>query len=66
MGRYCFTPNHTVLGSKSLGGHYVRIGDGPTCYKMGVEWIDTDNKVWGEPYHLYTPPPPPPQTDRKD
>lgn len=33
-------------------GHYC----GPTLlgsYKMIPEWIDVDNKVWSEPYHLY-------------
>lgn len=33
-------------------GHYC----GPTksgMYKMIPEWIDTDNKVWSEPNHLY-------------
>jgi hypothetical protein len=33
-------------------GHYC----GPCCngqYKMIPEWIDVDNKVWTEPYHLY-------------
>lgn len=34
-------------------GHYC----GPTRlgqYKMDPYWIDTDNRVWSEPYHLYT------------
>ena len=41
-------------------GHYV-----PTermHYRMVPAWIDTDNRVWSEPYHLYTavlPSPPP-------
>lgn len=33
-------------------GHYC----GPTSlgqYKMMPDWIDTDNKAWSEPYHLY-------------
>jgi hypothetical protein len=33
-------------------GHYF----GPTeagQYKMCKAWIDTDNQVWSEPYHLY-------------
>lgn len=34
-------------------GHFC----GPTrfgMYKMPATWIDTDNEVWEEPYHLYT------------
>lgn len=34
-------------------GHYC----GPTKlgqYKMCPSWIDTDNRVWSEPNHLYT------------
>lgn len=33
-------------------GHYC----GPTKfgqYAMIKEWIDVDNEVWSEPYHLY-------------
>jgi len=43
MGRLYYSNEH---------GHYCRgakIGD----YKMPATWIDTDNKVWSEPYHLY-------------
>lgn len=44
MGRYYF--NETVKA------HFCR-DCGWGHYKMPGAWIDTDNKVWGEPYHLY-------------
>ena len=33
-------------------GHFCR-GTGFGHYKMPATWIDTDNEVWSEPYHLY-------------
>ena len=33
-------------------GHYVEVRPG-WSYKMAETWIDTDNEVWAEPYHLY-------------
>lgn len=34
-------------------GHHV-ILEGGKHYRMPANWIDTDNKCWSEPYHLYT------------
>lgn len=36
----------------SRPGHYVEVRPG-WSYKMAETWIDTDNEVWAEPYHLY-------------
>lgn len=35
------------------GAHYCRCGYYLGHYKMDAHWIDTDNQVWEEPYHLY-------------
>jgi hypothetical protein len=40
------TPNAT--------GHFSECGYPLGQYKMPATWIDTDNQVWEEPYHLYT------------
>lgn len=33
--------------------HLCRVSSS-TVYQMPASWIDTDNKVWEEPFHLYT------------
>lgn len=37
-------------------GHAVAVECGQ--YRMPADWIDTDNRVWAEPCHLYTAAPP--------
>lgn len=34
-------------------GHYCLGAGKMGAYKMSSEWIDVDNEVWHEPYHLY-------------
>jgi hypothetical protein len=43
--------SHPHLGP-CRGRHYCNVRNGIT-YMMGAGWIDTDNNVWGEPFHLY-------------
>jgi hypothetical protein len=34
-------------------GHYCFGASKAGAYKMVAEWIDVDNQMWHEPYHLY-------------
>ena len=50
---YIYRADHVGLLGLQIGGHYC----GATAlgqYAMPHAWIDTDNKVWAEPTHLYT------------
>jgi len=49
---YTFVEDSILAGMRRIGGHYCGTWRGK--YKMVSSWIDTDNKVWSEPYHLYT------------